>query len=328
MKLWYLPALKPGDRQGSRWARSPISCMDPRLRGTAAYHPRALCAYWYWRTQRFVWEPEDFIFGDSGGFSVRTLGVRIDPEAALRWQLRYCNVGVLLDAPPWKRWSQFRECLTRTVAATKAALPFYRAARKKGTPFRWWGVVHGRTTHELERWWRGVAQVYPFNDDGEGWAFKPHPLNDPAAMRQVLDFVHDKGIRRAHFFATAGYNAVDALCCYGPRAGLEWASCDSATANFFEGANRWFRVPMGGFRAKWRDPVAVSRYMMEQCRCVSCHLLRQDVQEDPSLMPDDPKQITNSIYVKHRLILHNTLTMLDEFETLRRRYAELPTSGG
>lgn len=229
MKLVYLPALSR-DALSAHWARTPLNPLDPRLRGTAAHHPHALASYWGWRTQRFTWHPGDFMFGDSGGYSALTLGVTIDPREAIRWQVRFCRVGPILDFPPVDRWSQWRECLDRTVVDTKAALPLYLRALDAGTSFRWWGVVHGRTPDELEEWWAAISHVYPFTGEGEGWAFKPYPLNTPEGMATVLEFIQQRGIRRAHFFATTGRYAVETLCCLGPQRGLEIATVDSFSA--------------------------------------------------------------------------------------------------
>ena len=295
--------------------------MDPRLRGTDAYHPYALASYGAPNWRGAAWEPEDFVFGDSGGYSMATRDVEIDPRAALRWQLQRCRVGVLLDAPPWRDWSRWRTCLARTVAHTRAALPLYRRSRETGTPFRWWGVVHGRTMEELERWWRAISRIYPFTDDGEGWAFRPHPLNDPEAMVRVLAFIKETGIRRAHFFATAGFNAVETLYALGADAGLVSATFDSMTP-LVRGFRRLLVIPTqygydvvkerfrdtGGTDTRARD------YMGRDCLCHSCALLRADLSENRTLRTDEG-------YWFSRMMFHNVLATLTCYEALHRRYA-------
>jgi hypothetical protein len=314
MKLIYLPAINRCALR-TNWGITPLNWMDPRLEGTRAFHPFALTSHWYWWKQRFAWEPDDWIFGDSGGYSALTLGVDIDPRHVMRWQVKFCNVGVILDTPPWpkRRDDQpgFKECLARTVAATRAALPIYRRALDAGTQFRWWGVVHGRTPAELEQWWRAIRRVYPFKADGEGLAFKPFPTNDPVGMADVLEFIADKGIRRAHFFATAGRYALETLCCLGPKRGLELATFDSTTATLHGNYRRLLvRTPYG--REQVRGEAAVRRHMVEECGCVSCDFLRQDVQECADLIVDD--------YWRFRMIFHNVLVMLDEFASLQGQY--------
>ncbi len=229
----------------------------------------------------------------------------------MRGMLQFCNVGAILDSPPWGRWSDWHECLARTVAATKTALPVYLAALDAGSPFRWWGIVHGRMPDELEEWWRAIRRVYPFEEDGEGWAFKPYPRNDPVAMAEVLEFIRDKGIRRAHFFATAGRFALETLCCLGPKRGLELATFDSTTATLNGNYRRLLvRTPYG--RAQVRGEAAVRRHMVEECGCFSCDFLRQDVQDCADLIADD--------YWRFRMIFHNLLVLLAEFADLQDRY--------
>jgi len=317
----YLPAYWPSVLVGNRWTRRPLDAMDPRLRGTDAYHPYALASYGAPNWRGAAWEPEDFVFGDSGGYSMATRDVEINPTDVIRWQIKRCEVGAVLDQPPWQDWSQRQACLRRTVANVKAAVPIYRRALETGTPFRWWGVVHGRTTVELERWWQAISRVYPFTDDGEGWAFRPHPLNDPEAIMRVLAFVKAQGIRRAHFFATSGFNAVETLYALAGDVGLVSATFDSTTplmrgfrymlviptASGYETVNERFRDTRGA-DTRARD------YMRRECPCHSCALLRDDLRENGTLRTDEG-------YWYSRFMFHNVLATLTCFEALHRRYA-------
>ena len=323
MNLVYLPAIYPS-MLSERWACSSINAMDPRLRGTEAYHPFALvsAAETEWHTRRFQWEPDEFIFGDSGGYSVAKRGIHLDPCDVMRWQLAFSTVGAVLDVPPWSDWSRSRECLAATVANVKAAVPIYRRALEADTPFRWWGVVHGRTRAELEEWWKAITKVYPFTGEGEGWAFKPQPLNDPEAVAEVLAFIADKGIRRAHFFASSAVNAVEVLYAYGADAGLVCASVDS-TSPLKLGRNRvlilsaeyGLELLTERFReTKGRD-TCVRDYMRRDCRCRSCEFLKTDVDADEGLMRDES-------YLYHRIMFHNVLAMLRAYEKLNARYTK------
>jgi len=320
MNVVYLPAYWPSALD-NRWSHRPLNAMDPRLRGTDAYHPYALASYGDPNWQTYGWEPDDFVFGDSGGFSAATRGMDLDPRDVIRLQIRFCTVGALLDEPPWRDWTVRRECLTRTVAQTKAALPIYLRARDTGLPFRWWGVVHGRTMRELEQWWRAISRVYPFTDDGEGWAFKPLPQNDPEVMMRVLTFVKDTGISRAHFFATSGFNAVETLYAYGADAGLEFATFDS-TSPLRRGFHRTLMIPTQfgceSLKERFRDTGGTDSrardYMLRVCQCRSCALLRDDLREDGALRTDEN-------YLCHRIMFHNVLATRTCYDTLRRRYA-------
>jgi hypothetical protein len=322
MQLTYLPAIWP-DALSNRWTASPINAMDPRLRGTAGYHPHALTSYGTpaWRQQDFRWEPEVFVFGDSGGYSMVRQGVRLDPRAALSWQLRCCSVGAVLDHPPWTDWRHRRACLAQTVANVKAALPHYLRAREAGTRFRWWGVVHGRTHAELAEWHEAVSRVHPFTDPGEGWAFRPEPLNDPAAVAHVLTFIRRTGMRAAHFFATTGLDAVETLYANGPEAGLAIASVDSTSALFRAFRRILVRPTTCGWESvveRFRDTggqdTRARDFMLRECPCDSCHLLRDDVKTDRDLFGDEA-------YLRYRIAFHNLLATLTCYDTLRRRYA-------
>jgi hypothetical protein len=152
MRMTYLPAIWPS-AMSSRWTTRPMNTLDPRLQGTDAYHPYALASYAdpSWRRQRFEWEPEDRIFGDSGGYSAATRGLLFDARAVVQWQINHCDVGAVLDLPPWQDWDQWKASLRQTAANVKAAVPVYRRALDNGTPFRWWGVVHGRKGPQCQR---------------------------------------------------------------------------------------------------------------------------------------------------------------------------------
>lgn len=321
MKLVYFPVIWP-TALSNRWVATPLDAMDPRLRGTAASHPYALISFAdaAWRNQRCTWEPEDVIFGDSGGYSAATRGEHFDPSAVIRWQIARCTVGAVLDAPPWRDWTQRRACLAATVANVKAALPIYLWARDAGTAFRWWGVVHGRTHAELVEWHDAVSGVYPFTDPGEGFCFKPHPLNDPAAMRHVLTFIQERGIRAAHFFATSGLTAVEVLCAYGAPVGLDLASFDSTSAlkrgfwrtlilptpTGWEAIQERFRES-GGRDTRARD------YMELVCVCASCAWLRLDLQAHGELRSDEN-------YLRQRIMFHNILATRTVYDMLQGRY--------
>lgn len=293
-----------------------MNWMDPRLRGSAAYHPYALVSYPYWRRQPYRWDPDEFIFGDSGGFSVYSRGIRIDPRQAIEWQMRFCSVGVILDTPlgPPKDRRDFRSCLECTIATTKAALPLYRGALDAGTLFRWWGVVQGRTNEECGDWWEAIRRVYPFDAPGEGWAFKPWPWNDPEAVDRALDFMCERGIRRAHLLGQSSRLIVETLLCLAPKAGLDFVTFDS-TSPITWANNGTLAIPIP---SGWRFiRVGVWDYMLT-CDCTSCTFLRQDVTEGRALI--------DARYWWRRMIFHNLLVMLAHFELLKRRYAHLATT--
>jgi hypothetical protein len=298
MDLVYLPAIVP-DTLANRWTHRPMSALDLRLKGTSAYHPYALTAFPMWRTQAWKWAPHEFVFGDSGGYSIATRNLSLDPCAVLRWQLRKCAVGPLLDTPPYKAQSpRFEECLRRTVAAIRVALPLYRLAREAGHRFRWWGVVHGRTRKELEQWWRAVTAVYRFTDDGEGWCFSPKPSGSISAIARCVAFASDHGITQLHIFGVSLPWIVEAVRCLCTTAGLEFVTFDSSTAIKAAIYGKVLRQ-MQQRRAGGEH----GREVLLTCPCTSCRLLREDLDELPYLDRDKG-------YWTARRSFHNTLVII------------------
>jgi hypothetical protein len=322
----YLPAILPTTLY-DKWDLHPINWMDPRLRGTEVYYPYALLSFYHWRSARTVFEDDSHIFGDSGGYSVATLGANIDSPEALRWQLRNCHLGVILDVPPYisvgsavlggAAASNWEEALEKSVRNTQQALPVYLKAKDEGHPFKWWGVVHGETHEQMSEWYGRIREVYPFEEDGEGWAMKPHPANDPRSLARCLRFVKSVGIKRAHFLQMTGLPAVTTLFALGPRAGLEYATYDSATPSF-SGINRTiFRVSDDGLSfktivEKFRETGGVDTkardFMRDECQCPSCQFLRKDLEVRPEVDEE---------YWKYRMIFHNTTTLVS---LLARRF--------
>lgn len=321
----YLPAILPTTLR-ERWGLRPICWMDPELRGTDAYYPYGLLSYYHWEASRLAFEPDTHLFGDSGGYSVATLNARISAVESLRWQLRFCQVGVLLDVPPYvstgssvlggSASSNWGPALRKTLENLEVALPLYLDARKAGSSFRWWGVVHGETWEQMDEWYGRVSEIYPFTSEGEGWAVKPHPANNAQAVARCLGFIRKHGIKRAHFLQMTGLPAASILFALGPEAGLEYATYDSATPSFM-GINRTIILPTRDGTAfhnlseKFRESgeTFARDAMRDWCGCPSCTFLREDLSDHPELGDDGE-------YWKYRMIFHNTLSLVD---ILRRR---------
>jgi len=324
LKAVYLPAIQPSTLE-ERWTHRALNWLDPRLRGGPGYHPYLLASYPRWRRQRFAWEPEIFAFGDSGGFQQLDDRVRFDPCAVLRWQLRLYKVGPILDTPPFTdaaepRSLSFRSCLRRTVEGMKRALPLYLRALDSGRDFRWWGVVHGRTPDELAEWHEALADVYPFEEEGEGWGLKPLPRDSAVAMAAALRFAQARGIRRVHFFGKGAVHPLKTLFSLGPGAGLELAMFD--TSSPVTGATNFNFAQPEEFGIRWvkeryRDTdgrdTRVRDFMRYECDCVSCGLLQEDLEEYAHLA-DEPG------YLRKRIAFHNVLALLAEYDRLQARY--------
>jgi len=330
----FVPAVNPRDWRPQGRAKGkerkfdggePTNWLDPRLEGTPAYYPHALLSYYHWREMRAHFSREaGYLFGDSGGFSVMTLGASIDPRDVLKWQQRVCNAGVILDVPPVNKHGkaerrQWEHGLNSTVMNTARALPLYN----QESLFRWWGVVHGWSVFDMEVWWRAVSSVYPFDNAGEGWAFKPRPTITPTTTAWTLKFIADRpAIRRAHFLMTTGAGTVATLLAFGPEAGLDWVSYDSASASA-AGINRTVFAPTEDglgwesktekYRASEGKDRRARDYVTEHCACWSCDRLRYDLEHQPD--------IVNEEYWKFRFIFHNILMQVYTFDRLAKAAA-------
>lgn len=327
MRHVFLPAILPTTLY-DKWKLNPINWMDERTAGSPAHYPRVLVSYYHWRMAQFEFHPDDFIFGDSGGYSVVTLGAQISPREVLHWQIKNCSVGVILDVPPYvsvgssvlggSARSNWDEALRKTRENTRLALPVYESEVLEGSrEFGWWGVVHGEAHFQMQEWFDAISEIYPFDGPEEGWALKPHPANRPPSVARCLRFVNSSGIRRAHFLQMTGIPAVTTLFCLGPEAGLDFATYDSASSSF-SGINRTvFQLTGDGLEI--RTSVEKNRekgethardWMVERCDCPSCDFMREDLDAFPEKI--------NEEYYKYRMIYHNTLISRQVFANLKR----------
>jgi hypothetical protein len=278
-------------------------------------YAHGLISYVHWK-RPFVFPPGAHIFGDSGGFTlgVGRTDVRLDPVAVLEWQAGLCTVGCILDLPPWAGGRRVWErALETTVANTRRALPVYERLRAGGSAFRWWGVIHGNTPDEQEIWRSAVAAVYPFTDEGEGWALRAEPYVHPFTVASSLRMARRAGLRRMHFLAATGYRVIATLLCLGQEAGLDLVTYDSTFA-IKSGLNRRIlRADDTGFR--WTNileseaEMHVRHYLRDECACAVCADLRHRT----------PPRRSSLLPVKNGfsgwdglwLQLHNVQTQLD-----------------
>lgn len=244
-------------------------------------YPHALFSYVHVRKPEP--HPEGaYIFGDSGGFSLHSVRTttKIDPIDVLRWQESMCTVGCILDWPPKiaprRIWD---DPMRVTVAHTQRALPTHEVLRKSGTKFRWWGVLHGSNEEEVKQYYRAISNVYPFTDEGEGWAIRAEPRVIPTTVARSLRLLKDFAIKRAHFLAATGQAVIATLLVLGPRAGLDVVTYDSAYA-VKQGMSRHVFYPNDDgltFRPLW-EGTGTSRvhrkYLLEQCHCRVCDFMR------------------------------------------------------
>lgn len=310
MRALMVPAILPVSLRNV-WTERPMHWL---VAEGEEWDQAALVSYYHWQRDRADF-PGAFIFGDSGGFSVATTNAPVDPIAALRWQVENCDVGVILDIPPYRRLGSkvFRlsgsaaevwdESLNRTLQNVRAALPHLPSPET--TKFRWWGVVQGESYDQMRQWFEAVSEVYPFEQEGEGWAFKPHPSNDLLAVAQTFRLVKEQGIKRVHLLQSTGSFTLGVAFALAKLSGVEFLTFDSAAPSN-RGWNRQLEKPsndpfvqiMIRERPRHGGERLAEKYMRNVCTCQSCIWLREDEEEWGERHKDHE-------YYKYRIIFHN-----------------------
>jgi len=242
-------------------------------------YPHTLISYVHWQ-QPFKFPSGAYVFGDSGGFTLRspTRSLKIDSVDVLHWQASQCSVGCLLDVPPGIKKRIWDRALAATIDHTARALPHYERMRAAGSPFRWWGVLHGNSDWEVRQYHRAISEVYPFEGEGEGWAIRAEPTVNIYAVARSLRVLNRLGIKRAHFLAATSQDVIAVLLALGRRAGLELLTYDSAYA-IKCGFNRTAFVPTDdgvSFTTKGEqdDERHVRDFLLNECSCEVCAFMR------------------------------------------------------
>ena len=289
MEYRYFPAILP-TLCGSPRDKAPTCQLDERcceLWGED-YYPYALLSYAHWgaaKKHHHAFATDAFLVGDSGGYSIMTQGMDIAPEDVIRWQIRRTRVGFLLDVPPFAPTLKRRVSigwengLRRTAENVRRALPWYQKALAEGSPFRWWGVIQGRTAEEIAEWWETISEIYPFVGPGEGWGFS----NVGATVEQtayIFGQFRDLGIRNIHALGAGGARGSLTLC-LGKLGGFDLVTFDTAWASS-AAAIRTVIVPgvvpheLSDLSERDRDAQHLATEYLFSCPCPSCVLLRKD----------------------------------------------------
>ncbi len=252
----------------------------------------ALISYVHWK-KAFQFPKDAYIFGDSGGFTLRSPSrvEKIDPLDVLQWQASLCTVGCVLDLPPkgikQRVWAKG---LQVTINHTERALPSYRRLRAEGSAFRWWGVLHGNNEAEVRQYHDAISAVYPFTDAGEGWAIRAEPNVNIYAVARSLRILKNLGITRAHFLAATSQNVIAVLLALGPLAGLELLTYDSAYA-VKSGFNRHTFIPNAdGLTFRVTLETGSDRrdreWCLHECPCAVCAHMRMRSEVYPKGMAE------------------------------------------
>ena len=316
MKHLFLPAIicRWLDERNGR----PANWLDPAY--PDFHRPQALISHAVWSGLDMPpvldhARKNGFLLGDSGGFSIVSRGVSLDPVNVIRWQQKHCTVGVILDVPPYRISGRAYQSagdiwdasLKRTLDNVCRGLEHYDY---EGDSFRWWGVGQGENQEQMQRWYEAVAKIYPFNRPGEGWAIKPTPANNFYSMVRSVRFIQENKVKRVHMLMTTGIKTVAVLLgmlhLTGP---IELVTYDSASAGIYTGNRHAWRIRDHGLTlAEWLPRVYTPKDFFEMpCTCPPCTWFKEEYKENPNL--EDPLFID-------RLALHNHLILFDFFDRI------------
>lgn len=109
-------------------------------------------------------QPNNTLIGDSGGFQKLSMEPKrtehLTPENVIEWQQKVCNIGIVLDVPPTKEYTQmeYEKNLTITKKNSNKMRELHTNRNMK-----LFDVVHGRNPDDMKRWFRETTQEYDFD---------------------------------------------------------------------------------------------------------------------------------------------------------------------
>lgn len=100
---------------------------------------------WKYNFREFFNIPDNFcIIGDSGGFQNMTMNANLDPIKVLRWQEKYCQIGLTFDLPLLeKNYKIRREKMIQTAENSKIAFK-----NRKNINMKLYACFHGHNIEE------------------------------------------------------------------------------------------------------------------------------------------------------------------------------------
>lgn len=145
---------------------------------------------------------------DSGGFQLATLGKYLNPLRILRFEEATGDVGMILDRPPYNFEKNLdADGATHSILQAKNKADFDKHMQttvdnadimysNKETKMQLYGVIHGTTNDEIDKWYKAVDAVGEF----DGWALASKPPGDISAMHKYMCYAYLNDIKRIHVF--------------------------------------------------------------------------------------------------------------------------------
>lgn len=219
----YVPAILNGIeyqiRTKKMWRDHDASWFTHKCR---YFHPQVLTSYYYSAPipnyrERLDIRDDATLWVDSGGYTVATKKVELDPVKVLEWQEANADISYTLDYPPINivgegqtsnrkyhdvSLEQLRERAIKTAKNSEIFLKLRTSKRLKI-----YNIIHGVTLQYLEEWWKYNGD-FPF----EGFALGTKPAYDALHQASKLAFLHSKGVRtNVHMLGLSGVRIVPLL---------------------------------------------------------------------------------------------------------------------
>jgi hypothetical protein len=184
------------------------------------FHEHVLTSYYiskkwpnFRKTQRI--RDDVTLWADSGGYSIATQGVKIDPIEALKWQEENSNIAFSLDYPPIKVTGTTQiapgkgeripldEFEKRAEISRKNNLVYLNNRTRSDLLI--YNVIHGWDLKTKDMWWDYVTRDTKF----EGYCIGTKPVNDPLLQAMNLMYLYNKGVReRVHMLGISGITVI------------------------------------------------------------------------------------------------------------------------
>lgn len=161
--------------------------------------------------KNFDMQDDFYLFGDSGGFSVVTLGATISPIECYQWQTENCETGVILDMPPYvfSGSAQFggnaATIFNERLELTKRNVQLVKdTVYDKKSKMDWWIVIQGETQKQRERWFTELNKIHKF----KGAALSPKPSYDWTQIVGQMLYAAKLKIKRIHVLQVSSLNSI------------------------------------------------------------------------------------------------------------------------
>lgn len=208
----YVPANVPGQQNmrlgnvkygeyGLSWWKDNCFIKYPYLLVSAAYG----LAYPNFR-EVFGIGKEVLFLGDSGGYQVVTQGKYLNPVDVLRWLENNCNIGFILDYPPYgDDGSSFFGTLKdfdKNMKITEENTEIM-TTKKENDKLKLYGVIQGDNIKRIRQWYNACKDY-----DVQGWSLSPKPSYDVFKIAQYGAFAIENLDTPLHFLAVSGINTM------------------------------------------------------------------------------------------------------------------------